>query len=360
MDDEDDEEIKNAVSLESLAVSSVELKKTSLKELHIGLYSPQESDPLWINFMIQQTKLEKLIFTGDRIPFPGITVRVNQSTLTTVIMEVRDNVDCLYLKDCSHLRKLSLLGKNEFTLGDDEDTFLMEVDTEEDNNNPELISKNVNIFNLQLLPVSVESLRINRLRIDKRDISEIICRGGSSAPSGGWSRLHNLELIDCGVEGNLGVPLRAIAHIMEKKNLKWFQIDYCLNRKSVHERNLPLPLEMLAYALKNNSISNFVLQGYLNANGIYEPCKPLPTLKTTEMFGGVEMDVFQFPEEIYPTGSHSKKEPEMKPCSASDAEESSCEEDSDSSCGDSYGDSSFNMSASDDPDEAISDKATSE
>lgn len=227
MESEDDEEVKNAVSLESLAVSSVELKKVSLKELHIGLYSPQESDPLWINFMIQQTKLEKLIFTGDRIPFPGITVRVNQSTLTTLIMEVRDNVDCVYLKDCAHLKKLSLLGKNEFTLGDEEDTFLMEVDTEEDNNNQYVVCKNVNIFNLQLLPVSLESLRINRLRIYKRDISEIICRGGSSAPiGGGWTHLHNLELIDCGVEGNLGVPLRAVAHILEKKNLKWFQIDY--------------------------------------------------------------------------------------------------------------------------------------
>lgn len=117
---------------------------------------------------------------------------------------------------------------------------------------------------------------------------------------------------------------------------------------------------MLAYALKNNSISNFVLQGYLNANGIYEPCKPLPTHKTTEMFGGVEQDVFQFPEEIYPTGSHAKKEPEMKVVgSVTDVEESSCEEDS-SSCEDSYGDSSFNMSASDEPSEQTSDKATSE
>ncbi|XP_035701122.1 uncharacterized protein LOC118433358 [Folsomia candida] len=302
--DSDEEELsnpENQVSLSNLAFSSTQLKKVSLTDLHVGLYRPQESGPLWINFLIQQAHLEKMIFTGDPIPFPANTVKANQSTLTTLICELRDSVDCAYLKDCIHLRKLSLLGKNEDEIEDqDIPDIILEADDED--NHPHHCN---NILDLILLPVTLENLRINRLKVDAKAITEIICGGR-------WDRLKRLELIDCGVEGNLGVPLQTIGHIMQAKQLTWFQIDYSLNRKSVTEKNISAPLQMLAYALRNNSISSFTIQGHLDAmTGVYEPCKS--TGCNDDDYAGPEMDLFQFPDEISPTGVHRKSSADEVP-----------------------------------------------
>jgi hypothetical protein len=180
------------------------LQLTQLKDVYINLTRQQESDPLWKNFILHQEKLERLIFTGEsQIPFPGNTIRHNAKTLKILVLDVRDDVDLKYLKDCKTLKKLTIMADPS---GKDLDDNDIRFDTDP------------NLLNVNKLPKSLEKLALKHLKIHRTDVDFIV--------STAMTNLREFELTGGGTKGELGVSCKTVASVWQEKRLDRFTFKY--------------------------------------------------------------------------------------------------------------------------------------
>jgi len=280
-DDPSDDENEH-VSLKFLAKNAALLKSVSLECIQIHLIDPQLSGPLWKNFILHQNKLKKLVFTGhSRIPFPAVTIKANEKSIHTIVLDIRDTIDLSTLTGCLALKKLVLMTDSEKNeeADEDENYKMSSIDMPD-------------VKNFKSLPSSLEILNIRYLKVDQQDVQGIL--------NGRLRNLKMLELIKCGHDYNFGVPIQMIGQIWEEKTLPHFIIRKSLNRESLRQKPMSSTVSLLAYVIDSSySVSNFEIDGTLDDTGNYRLSRHVED-ETANV--ELEIDVFTFPDELNPHG----------------------------------------------------------
>lgn len=214
LDDSKTTNKSTSFTAEALLLSLSDSRMIQLHSFHYFSTYRMDSTLFWRNFMMTQEKLGYVQFwCGEKyFPLPTQLILQNSSNLHTIALNInqllatktgvkRSHVDCGVFSKCYLLKTLVLKGKK------------VENRVPSSSSN---CKKLADIKNCRLLPQGLEQIRIIHLKM---------CSTDTTALARNMSKLKSLYLEDIGSDGELGLALVDLVHLLGKPDRTLVHLD---------------------------------------------------------------------------------------------------------------------------------------